>query len=342
MTFIDDFGLSKPTNIFERLRNDVIKKHESWDIFIAQKRGAGKSTVALRLATLLNPNFTLDYCVFTLKEFMKLLTSPQPLGTVIMFDDLGTQKGGSSRRWQTKDSHDVADIMQLNRTDGIITIATSLELERGEKRLRAGFQILIDPGKKLSSKETGGHGLASRIILRTRLTDVYDGTTHWPYMRYTKGGRITAIEISHPSKELWNSYQQKRASYLKTVKSKDEEEPLPEPTKTTHTKAIVKEKKDVDIAYHLQIRGKKMFMQYRAFMKGIYDSKCVDSEHAITAPVFRTQLERELEISPSTSSKKVTALKEAKLIDWNYTQTSVGGPRNIWLTKKGIEFALNR
>ena len=77
-TFASDFGIKKTLNLFAQIRNDVVLRNESWDIFIAQKRGAGKSTVAISLARLLDPHFTLDHVCFTVDKFIGLLTSRLP------------------------------------------------------------------------------------------------------------------------------------------------------------------------------------------------------------------------------------------------------------------------
>ena len=224
-TFAQDFGIDRTTNIFDRIRRNVVVKNESWDIFIAQRRGAGKSTVAIRLAMMLDPYFTMDHVCFTVTKFVGLLTSRLRPGTVLVFDDLGTQEGGSSRKWQKKEAQDLADIMQLNRTDGIITIATSLELERGEKRLRAGFSLMVDPGEKLSNADTGGHGLASRIKMRQKVVDVFDGDVKWQYMRYASGGRIVAIDISHPPVDFWlGEYKAMRNKFLQDIKEHRKDE----------------------------------------------------------------------------------------------------------------------
>jgi len=134
--FASDYGFTKPWNMFNFVRDAVVKRNESYDFFIAGGRGSGKSACALSLAKMLDPGFTLDHWCFTTDQFLDIITTKQIKGTVVVWDEIGTQKSGSSRRWQVKEAPDLADILQVTRTDNIFLIGTSLELCRGEKRFR--------------------------------------------------------------------------------------------------------------------------------------------------------------------------------------------------------------
>jgi len=201
-------------DIFEFVRDSVVKYNESWDFFIAQQRGMGKSTVAISLAMLLDPYFKVSNICFLIKDFIKLMTSPQRPGTVIVFDDVGTSEGGSSRKWQKSSAHEIADIMQLNRTDKIITIGTSLELDRSEKRLRAGFRGLISPTEKIKDEK----GLGIDVELRIKEMDVFRDEPVFKYWRYCESGRVKRIRLYHPPLNVWHQYQSTRRAYLAKLK----------------------------------------------------------------------------------------------------------------------------
>lgn len=216
--FRDDFPqFQENQDIFKFIRESVTEKNESWDIFIAQQRGMGKSTIAISIARMIDPNFSVNNICFTAKDFTELITSGLQKGSVIIFDDLGTAKGGSSRKWQAAGVHELADIMQLNRTDGIITIGTSIEIERSEKRLRSGFRALISPTKKLSHLETN-NGLAIDIELRVKAIDVFNDTAIFKLWRYADGGRVKLMRLYHPDTVFWKEYQDMRANYLLNLK----------------------------------------------------------------------------------------------------------------------------
>ena len=216
--FREDFPqFHQNQNIFNHIYDSVIKKNESWDFFIAQQRGMGKSTIAISIARMLDPNFSVENISFTAHDFAKKMTSGLPKGSILIFDDMGTAKGGSSRKWQAKGVHELADIMQLNRTDGIITIGTSIELERSEKRLRSGFRCLISPSEKLSHNQTGA-GLAIDIEMRVKEIDVFNDYDIFKLWRYSKGGRVKLIRLYHPDAVFWKEYQIMRAAHLGSLK----------------------------------------------------------------------------------------------------------------------------
>ena len=216
--FKEDYPyLTHNQDIFKYIRDQVVKKSESWDFFIAQQRGMGKSTIAISLAKMLDPNFSINNICFTVDDFADILTSGLAKGSVIVFDDMGTSQGGSSRKWQAKGVHELADLMQLNRTDGLITIGTSIELERSEKRLRSGFRCLISPTNKLADRR----GLAIDVELRVKEIDVFSDHNIFKLWRYTEGGRVKFIRLYHPDALFWTEYQIMRANYLSSLKPAD-------------------------------------------------------------------------------------------------------------------------
>jgi hypothetical protein len=220
--FKSDFRFSQPFNIFEFVRDAVIRRNESIDFFLAADRGMGKSASAMSLAMMLDPNFRVEHWCFTQDRFIELITSHQPKGTVIVFDDVGTAEGSSSRKWQKDEAHDLADIMQVNRTDGIITVGTSLQLGRMELRLRAGFRVLCQPIRKLTAQETG-NGMAIDTEMRLRTVDVFDDTVRYKLWRYAPGGRVKYVRLFHPPAVIWNRYQVIRKEFLDGVKARREE-----------------------------------------------------------------------------------------------------------------------
>jgi len=219
--FASDYGFTKPWNMFDFVRDAVVKRNESYDFFIAGGRGFGKSASAMSLAMMLDPGFTLDHWCFTTDKFLDIITTKQIKGTVVVWDEIGTQKSGSSRKWQIKEAHDLADIVQVNRTDGLIIIGNSLELSRGEKRFRAGYRVLIDPVRKLSNQDTGNKGLAIDTEMRVKHVDVFKDETRYKLWRYAaNNGRIKYIRLYHPPVGIWQEYQKMRLDFLQDIKDK--------------------------------------------------------------------------------------------------------------------------
>lgn len=302
--FKDDFRFSQPFNIFDFVRDAVIRRNESIDFFLAADRGMGKSAAAMSLAMMLDPNFKIEHWCFTQDRFIELITSHQPKGTVVVFDDVGTAEGSSSRKWQNDAAHDLADIMQVNRTDGVITIGTSLQLGRMELRLRAGFRVLCQPVRKLTAQETG-NGMAIDTEMRLRTVDVFDDSVRYKLWRYAPGGRVKFVRLFHPPADVWNRYQVVRKEFLDGVKARREEKAsaAAERKEKKEINAIEKAKTATDgqwaKALHCQ---KSNFKVYKNIFKRFEQAGTIDK------PTFVTM------VADASAVTEKSALR--KILDW--------------------------
>ena len=83
--------------LLQWIRNRIKKNRNLIALFIGDT-GSGKSLSSIRLAERVDPNFSVDRIVFTVKEFLDLVNSGLPAGSVIVFDDAGL--GINARLWQ--------------------------------------------------------------------------------------------------------------------------------------------------------------------------------------------------------------------------------------------------
>jgi hypothetical protein len=223
--FPEDYGLNRTVKLFEYIRHQVIKRNEAWDLFLYAMRGKAKSSTALSLAMLLDPDFDLSRWCFTIEQWLEVTmeaANTKARGWAIVQDEMGTQKSMSSQNWYSQESKDAADIHQMNRTDGIMNIATSLEIGRVNNRMRSQFKIIAFPERKLSNFETGGRGMAVDVILRIVEQNPFEDdekkSFERRYPRYADGGRITRVRVFHPPKEIWNAYSVRRAEFLSILR----------------------------------------------------------------------------------------------------------------------------
>ena len=76
--------------IIQRMRNRLLCYDRNLLGIFAGPTGSGKSESALRLALLLNPDFTTDHVVFTVEDFFSLLNSNTlKAGDVIVWEEMG-------------------------------------------------------------------------------------------------------------------------------------------------------------------------------------------------------------------------------------------------------------
>ena len=304
---------SKPFNIFEFVRDAVIRRNESIDFFLAADRGMGKSASAMSLAMMLDPNFKVEHWCFTQDRFIELITSHQPKGTVIVFDDVGTSEGSSSRKWQNDAAHDLADIMQVNRTDGIITIGTSLQLGRMELRLRAGFRVLCQPVRKLTTHETG-NGMAIDTEMRLRTVDVFDDSIRYKLWRYAPGGRVKFVRLFHPPVGIWNRYQVVRKEFLDGVKARREEKAAAsaERKEKKEHNAVEKALKATDKEWAHEIKVNPMQLSvHRNLLKAIQTD---GAKELIKKPELISLISQVTSVLPSTAEARIRKLVTSGVI----------------------------
>lgn len=321
------FGQNK--NIFTIIQNAVVAKNESWDIFVAGQRGEGKSTVALGMATQIDPLFEMDQVLFTQEDYMKYVTQPKRKGLTIFYDDIGTQKSGSSRKWQSTEAQDLADIAQVNRTDGIITIATSLERERAEKRFRFGFKVVVQPRRKLTNKETGGNGLAIDVEMRVIEFDVFTGQQFKKLWRYADGGRVKLVRVYHPSGKVWKKYSDKRHAFLASIKK----------TPTENREHYERDKLMVVWSKKLMGVSQKTIRNQLAVIAWMIDNGFVDEKTAIVRSEYTRMSAEICDKTQNAANGDVT--KHTKLGLLVYKQTTMMKRKKqegmIWLGELAIE-----
>lgn len=212
----EHYHLDKIPDIFHEVRDRVQYLNESWDILIFAPRGSSKSTVGLSLALHINPNFDLESgWAFKIEDRLRL-EAELPAGSVLVSDEMGTQLSGSSQEWGKEKNKELADQVQLNRTNRIIHIDITLDPGRIINRVRATYALLVYPLRKLSNNDTGGRGLATECIIRVVQMIPFSNTSdpfQRKYWRYTEGGRISRFILFHPPADMWRRYSIMRKEF---------------------------------------------------------------------------------------------------------------------------------
>ena len=226
-----DYSFKGAVDIFDYIRHRVVNFNEALDIKIISKKGKGKSTVALSMAMRLDPNFDVEKNIaFTAEEWL-LKSAELKRGSVVLMEEIGTQRFASSHKWQSSDNQDFSDTVQLNRTDGQIYIATSVDEQRITNRVRDTFPVLIYPEKKITvrKKVTDSDGnvqvksfLAVQCILRFAKEDIFyqnGGRDLLIYPRYAPGGVIKRVILYHPPKDVFDRYSEMRNALKEELKN---------------------------------------------------------------------------------------------------------------------------
>lgn len=226
-----DLLLDRDYDFFKMIRTRVQRYNESFDLTIVGSRGLGKSANGLAIALLFDPTFSIDRVCFSVEEWIELTNSLVDGGVVIL-DEVGTEGSLSSRTSISKGNRTTSDIIQLCRTDRIITIYISVDDMRIDKRVRSLSTLLSTPLEKLDDEMTRGNGLAGEVDIKYRQSrpalegnqkQQQDGNSGYlvhetKNIRYASKGVIESIIVPHPPISLWKKYEIKRNQKLQTFK----------------------------------------------------------------------------------------------------------------------------
>jgi hypothetical protein len=152
-------------------------------------------------------------------------------GGVVILDEVGTEGSLSSRTSMSKGNRATSDIIQLMRTDRIVTIYISTDRDRIDKRVRELSSVMATPIGKLSNIDTNDYGLAIEADIRFRRTKPSNnahksqGDTGYLVheispLYYCPNGRIYSIVVPHVPVDLWVGYEDKRNAKLEQVREK--------------------------------------------------------------------------------------------------------------------------
>lgn len=247
--FPEDFKIDFQYDPLEFIRHKVFRMNEAWDIRVLGFKGGGKSTVALSAMCLLNPKINkmnpdkvMDkYWAFTTEERTEKKEKLRR-GDVLVTDEQGTRKSGSSYKYKSLENQILADQRQLDRVDGVLEIGITLDEMRVMKRLRDIYRVDIRPETKLSNEDNNDLGMGIDCILREITDDAFSSDSDdykMKYFNYTDGGRISRIVLPLPSVDLWNAYMKKRKEFkeeIEDVSTPEYKKPLGEGYETMKKK----------------------------------------------------------------------------------------------------------
>lgn len=210
-------------DIFEFIRYKVVECNESWDVLCLGQKGVGKSSTTLSAASFLDPNYSLERWAFTTEDLLRMRQIARA-GNVIVSDEMGTQESLSSQNWYDDDSKEAVDLHQLDRTERIINMATTLDIGRINNRVRNQYKVLLYIRKKLTDEETGGNGMATRCAILFVEEDFFAHNEHDrykpKYFRNEHHQRITEVDIPHPLEDMFRVYSKRRKDFQEILRLK--------------------------------------------------------------------------------------------------------------------------
>ena len=188
------------------IRRRIRKNRNLIALFIGDT-GSGKSLASIRLAERIDPSFSVDRIVFTVKEFLSLVNSGLPPGSVIVFDDAGL--GINARLWQEMSARVFGMLTQGFRYKQILTFITVPDETFIERQSRKLVHIRFE--------STDVQGLMKMKLLSRNAFDPEHPLAKFPRIR--RGiSEITVkmVKFQLPSKVLWEKYEAKKKEYMES------------------------------------------------------------------------------------------------------------------------------
>ena len=184
-----------------------IKKNRNLIALFIGDTGSGKSLASIRLAERVDPNFSIDRIVFTVKEFLILVNSDLPPGSVIVFDDAGL--GINARLWQETSARVFGMLTQGFRFKQILTFITVPDETFIERQSRKLVHIRFE--------STDVQGLMKMKLLSRNTWDPEHPMAKFPRIHRGRSEiMVKMVKFRLPSDDIWEKYEAKKKAYMES------------------------------------------------------------------------------------------------------------------------------
>lgn len=201
------------TNIQDRLNN----YNQNFIAVCVGGTGSGKSYAMLKLAECIDPGFSIERVVFSLEEFIELLTEKKlPPGSVIVWDEGGVE--AASRESMTKKNRLLGKIIQTFRHRNLALLFTVPDMSFVDVQIRSLSHVMFKPNNINRYTKTCNLQV-SKIQRNEKLKKTYIK----PYSS-NQGGeyfKVSTINLKLPSKKLRDSYEQKKTDFTHNLNLTD-------------------------------------------------------------------------------------------------------------------------
>lgn len=227
---LEELGISENDQVEEKVEIDEPQESSLWLLPFLKRRleqnrsanivctgdtGSGKSYSALSLGEEIDQGFTVERVVFTPLDFIRLVNSNLPKGSVVLFDDAGL--GIPAREWADIGPKIFGKLYQGFRFKNLISIITVPDLDFIESQSRRLMHILLE------ATDTQGIMKPFRPYKPFRGSDKLG----FKYPTMKKNGKEVKVKTAKfhlPSKELVQAYEDKKKEWMEKSFREFEEE----------------------------------------------------------------------------------------------------------------------
>jgi hypothetical protein len=170
--------------------------------------GSGKSYAGLSLAYDSDKTFGIDRVVFGAEDFLKLVNSDLPAGSVVMWDEAGV--GIPAREWQSISNKLISYVTQTFRHQNLIVMFSVPSFDFVDKNLRALFDLcLITAG--INKQEQICYLKPQFLQNNPRYAKIY---AKYKYASYNGArGKVNRVYVSIPPLWMRRAYETKKKEF---------------------------------------------------------------------------------------------------------------------------------
>lgn len=202
--------------VIDYVINRRIRNNQNWIGAVCGETGSGKSYTALRIGEMVDPNFSADSIVFSVKEFIDTFDSRAP-GSLVVFDE---GQEWSSRRSMSRKNVELTDIMAMlrfTRVNVLFTVPNIRMVDVSLRRLMHGYLDVEAIDRAHAPPRLRDKSFARIYVLqqRRRLGHEDDVRPLLPDVPITRGKetrklRINSVLFTAPQPPLLAAYERRK------------------------------------------------------------------------------------------------------------------------------------
>jgi hypothetical protein len=294
-------GENGAARIFVKTLRNCIEDNRHFVIMIVGKLRSGKSYSALRIAELVDEDFSLNNLVYATDKFIRLVKMSEE-GSVIVFDEAGVNI--FARDWQSKMNKALAKIFQILGYKHLGIILTFPNVMFVDKAVRRLFDYILlaegfDRERKISFCKAY-YNLPENYILGTEILVPFS------YIDREHGQKVDASDLVFSRPKLADEYEEYAKQRKDELLTKLEQDILELTTENGNGKNV----KDSDTVLELRIGITKEGIAKLRKM-GLSEYKLFDSIFKKTIEVIPENLQKDIKSSfsmPGNSTSRRRAL----------------------------------
>jgi len=198
------------SEIIKKIRKRLLKSNKNWLCCVCGGTGSGKSYGAIKLASLIDPNFSIDNVVFNSEDFMTLLNSGRlERGSVIIWDEAGV--GMAAREWYTISNKAINYVFQTFRHMNIGVIMTTPSFDYLDSQVRKLFHSYIETMNVDTTRDIA-EVKYMEVSFNPRFGKVY---FKYPVIN---GKVVDRLYIKKPKHAFVKAYEKKKEKFSKDLR----------------------------------------------------------------------------------------------------------------------------